>query len=240
MTKRLYLDDCYLKEFDAIVTEVVQDRFIVLNQTAFYPNMGGQPNDTGTLKRSDGRVFSVISVSKTSDAVRHEISESGLVPGDRIHGTIDWNRRYSHMRMHTAAHVLARTLYDRTGAFTSGNQLGSDRSRIDFTLDDFDKDIIQDCISKANEIAAQALPITISSMAYDDAMMDNQFSAPSKHLMPNIPEVRVINIEGFDRQACGGTHLSNTNEIGWIEYVKADNKGKSNRRVYFTLTSISK
>ncbi len=232
MKQALYLDDCYLKEFTAKVKSVKDDKFVVLDQTAFYPNMGGQPYDTGRLVR-DGEEFPVVFVGKFSGEISHEVSKPGLKTGDTVKGIIDWERRYALMKYHTAAHVLAREIHNEAGAFTSGNQLGLDRSRIDFTLDDFDREKIPGWIEEANEIIAKKLPVEIGTISYDDAQNDDNFSKPSKHLMPNLPELRVINIKGFDKQACGGTHLKNIGEIGRIEFVKAENKGKNNRRIYF-------
>lgn len=234
MKPALYLDDCYLKEFTATVKSVKDDKFVVLDQTAFYPNMGGQPYDTGKLIR-DGDEFPVVFVGKFSGEISHEVSKPGLKQGDKVKGMIDWERRYTLMKYHTAAHVLARVIYNEAGAFTSGNQLGLDRSRIDFTLENFDREKIPGWIDKANEIIARNIPVEIEIISYEDAQKDDDFSRPSKHLMPKLPRLRVINIKGFDKGACGGTHLKNIGEIGKIEFVKAENKGKHNRRIYFRI-----
>lgn len=109
MTEALYFLDCYLKEFDATVEKVAENKFVVLDRTAFYPESGGQPNDTGKLIReSDGAEFDVLYAGKFEGEISHEVAPSdknasaGLNAGDKVKGIIDWDRRYRHMRMHTA------------------------------------------------------------------------------------------------------------------------------------------
>ena len=232
--KEKYLEDCYKKEFEAVVESVKDDKYVVLNKTYFYPNAGGQPNDEGVLLR-DGEEFPVVFVGKFNGEISHEVSKPGLKEGDKVIGNIDWNRRYILMKMHTAAHVLSRVLYDETGANTSGNQLGVDRSRIDFTLDDFDKDKIIECIDKANDIIAKGGKVEKSFMAREDALKIEGFAAPSPHLMQDFETLRVVDIKDVDSQPCGGTHLDDIKEIGKLVFIKAENKGKNNRRIYYGL-----
>ncbi len=232
----LYHDDCYTKEFDATVEDVKDGRFIVLDDTAFYPSSGGQPNDTGKIiRKSDGKEFPVVYVGKFDGNVSHEVAESGLQKGDKIHGVIDWDRRYILMRMHTAAHVLSRVIHEESGANTSGNQLGVEKSRIDFTLDDFDRDAITGWIDKANDIIKKGMKVEKIFMKKEDAMKLEGFAGPSPHLMQDLDVLRVVKIGDIDSQPCGGTHLDDIKEIGEIVFVKAQNKGKSNRRIYYSL-----
>ena len=232
--KALYLDDCYLKEFDATVESVKDDKYIVLNQTAFYPNAGGQPYDTGKFVRiSDNNEFPVVYAAKFGDLISHEVSEPGLKTGDKIKGIIDWDRRYMFMRMHTAAHVLSRVIHEQAGANTSGNQLGLDQSRIDFTLDNLDRDAIAGWIDKANELIAKKTPVEIKEITREEAQ--KVLEGPSKHLMADMDVLRLVDIKGVDQQTCGGTHLKNIGEIGKIEFVKVKNKGANNRRIYYTV-----
>ncbi|MFW6383393.1 MAG: alanyl-tRNA editing protein [Nanoarchaeota archaeon] len=235
MSKELYLQDCYLTEFEAEVIEVREDKYIVLDKTAFYPDSGGQPYDTGKLVRvSDEKEFKVV-YCKKDDEILHEIDSPGLKTGDKVKGEIEWGRRYLLMRMHTAAHVLSRVLYDETGANTSGNQLGLDKSRIDFTLENYDKEKIKECIDKANEIIEKSLPVEKKFMDKEGAEKIPGFAEPSPHLVQDQKTLRIVDIKKTDTQPCGGTHVDNIEEVGKIEFVKAENKGKSNRRVYYTL-----
>lgn len=232
------MEDNYLKEFDAVVESVKDDKFIVLSQTAFYPNAGGQPYDTGIMKTDDGREYEVVFVGKFDGKISHEVDNKGNPPlkeHDKVHCIIDWDRRYKLMRMHTAAHILSRALHQFTGAVTSGNQLGTDKSRIDFTLENFDREKIMECINKTNDIIAKKIPVKKSFMTRDEAFKLPGFAKVSPHLVQEFDELRVVSIEGVDSQPCGGTHLDNIGEIGKVEFIKAENKGKNNRRVYYTV-----
>ena len=139
---------------DATVTEVNQDKFVVLDKTAFYPNSGGQPHDTGFMKR-DGEEFRVIYAGKFSGQISHQVEQPGLKVGDKVSCSIDWPRRYLFMRYHTAAHVISAVIHKETGAEITGNQIGEDRTRIDFALDEFDRDKLKEYEKKANEIIAE-------------------------------------------------------------------------------------
>lgn len=229
-----YVEDCYLKEFDTTVKKA-NEKFIVLADTIFYPNSGGQPHDEGTITTESGEEYNVVYVGKFSGEISHEVDRPGLRSGEKVHAKINWDRRYTLMRMHTAAHVLSRVLYDEVGAHTSGNQLGLDRSRIDFTLDKFNREKIPGWIEKSNEFIAKGAKVVKSEMLKEQAMNIPGFAGPSPHLMMEFKTLRVVNIENVDAQPCGGTHLDDINEIGRIVFVKAENKGRSHRRIYYTL-----
>ncbi|MCG7849286.1 MAG: alanyl-tRNA editing protein [ANME-2 cluster archaeon] len=228
----LYLKDCYLKESEATVESVKDDTFVVLDRTIFYPNSGGQPHDTGKFVK-DGEEFSVVYAGKFGDTISHEVSKPGLTLGDKIITLIDWDRRYLFMKYHTASHILAATIHTETGAQISGNQIGEDKTRVDFSLEDFDRELIQSYETKVNEIIDQKLPISINIMPRDEAFQIPSVVKLKDAFPPDIHEIRVISIPGVDQQACGGTHVANTGEIPHIEIFKAENKGKNNRRVYF-------
>nr|QNO44536.1 alanyl-tRNA editing protein AlaX-M [Methanosarcinales archaeon ANME-2c ERB4]QNO49663.1 alanyl-tRNA editing protein AlaX-M [Methanosarcinales archaeon ANME-2c ERB4]QNO50104.1 alanyl-tRNA editing protein AlaX-M [Methanosarcinales archaeon ANME-2c ERB4] len=229
----LYLNDCYLKEFEATVVNVIDDRFAILDRTAFYPDAGGQPNDTGVLVR-DGSEYPVVYVQKTDDRVSHEIADPGLIVGDQVTGRIDWGRRYLFMRSHTACHVLSAVINKETGALITGNRIGEARTRVDFSLDAFDRQQIKSFEEKTNEIIDQGIPVEIKILPAKEALKTPSI-VKLKMDLPEMEEIRIIDIVGFDAQACGGTHVRNTGEIGQIEVVKAENKGKNNRRIYFRL-----
>ncbi len=229
-----YLLDCYLNELDTNVKQA-NDKYIVLEDTIFYPNSGGQPHDEGSLTTEEGEEYKVVYVGKFSGEISHEVDKPGLKKGDRVHAKIDWDRRYRLMKMHTAAHVLSRVLYDEVGANTSGNQLGLDRSRIDFTLEKFDREKIPGWIEKSNKYIAEGAKVVKSEMPKEEAFKLPGFAGPSPHLMIDLEALRVVNIEDVDAQPCGGTHLDDISEIGRIIFVKAENKGKNNRRIYYTI-----
>ena len=233
----LYLLDCYLKEFEASVESVKDDKYVVLDKTVFYPNAGGQPYDTGKLIRlSDNEEFSVVYVAKFGDMISHEVDKPGLKPGDRVRGVIDWERRYRHMRMHTAAHVIANVIEQEAGAKITGNQLGLEKSRIDFSLENFDREKFSEYEKKANEIIKQGHKVNLSILPREEAEEKlSRMTTLAKGFPEDIKDVRLVEIEGFTIEACGGTHVRDTSEIKGIKIIKLENKGKNNRRMYYTL-----
>ncbi len=232
----LYLQDPYLREFAATVKEVNSGKFIVLDRTAFYPSSGGQPHDTGYIVRqSDNQEFSVLYTGKFSGQVSHEVSMEGLNPGDSVACRLDWDRRHVLMRMHTAAHVLSAVIFNSTGALITGNQLSPDKSRIDFSLEEFDRSALGGWVEEANSLVRKDLPVLVSELPREEAEREPGLARLSKGLPPAIRTIRIVEISGLDRQADGGTHVKSLAEIGTIKFLGAENKGKARRRIYFTL-----
>jgi Ser-tRNA(Ala) deacylase AlaX len=232
----IYMDDMELKEWDATVTSVSQDKFVVLDKSAFYPNSGGVEWDTGTIIRdSDNQEFNVVFAGKFSGHISHEINPPGLKEGDKVHCKLDWDRRYLLMRYHTAAHVLSGMFNKETGAKITGNQITPEKGRIDFALEEFDRELIDACIRKSNELIEQDLPVEVYYKPKEEALKDPNMVKLANAMPPDVKNIRVVDIKGFDYQADGGCHVKSLKEVGKIEFLKADNKGKSNRRVYFKL-----
>jgi misacylated tRNA(Ala) deacylase len=237
MTKALYLEDSYMREFEAKIVSVERGKFIVLNQTAFYPKSGGQPNDIGILVRKiDGMVFKVVFVGKFSGEISHELESDGsmLNVGDLVVGKINWERRYAHMRMHTAAHILAEALYRNCSSLTTGNQLGAEESRIDSNFV-YSPDLVEKTFKDANAAIQQDLAVTSEVMTRDEAEKLPKMTKLAKGLPSEIKEVRVLKVGDYDMQADCGTHVKSTKEIGKIEFVRYNSKGKDNKRIYFKL-----
>lgn len=234
MVEVLYLDDSYLKEFDAEVVSVENDKFVVLDRTAFYPNSGGQPFDEGVMIKN-GEEFKVVFVGKFSGNISHEVDSGGLKVGDKVHCVIDWERRYRLMRMHTSAHIVSTLIHERTGALITGNQLGLDKTRIDFNLENFDRDAFDSYLEEANEIIERKLEVSISYMPRNEVLKIPSMVKLAGAFPPNVETLRIVSIGDFDTQADGGTHVRNTSEVGELELVKLENKGATNRRIYYTL-----
>ena len=240
-TKALYLEDSYLKEWEAEVVEISGEnekagKFIILDQTAFYPNGGGQPYDTGKIVRlSDNSEFQVVYTGKFEGKISHEVDKEGLKNGDKIKCFLNWERRYKLMRMHTAAHILSPIINKQTDALITGNQLDVEKSRVDFDLENFDKEAFKDYIKSANDIISWNLPITSCYVSSDQLANDKSLCKLAKGLPPDLKEIRIIDIQSFDKQADGGTHVKSTGEVGKIVFLDAENKGAKRRRVYFTL-----
>lgn len=232
--KALYIDDSYLKEFTATVKSVKDGKFVVLDNTAFYPDSGGQAYDTGKMVK-DGEEFNVVFVGKFSGDISHEVDKPGLNEGDNVNCVLDWNRRYMLMRMHTAAHIVSGVFSKEGGAKITGNQLNTDKSRIDFSLENFDREKIDEFIKKSNELVEKDIPVETYYKSREEVEKDPEMVKLAMGLPPGIKELRIVDIKGFDAQPDGGTHVKSTKEVGIIKFLKADNKGKSNRRVYYTL-----
>jgi len=234
LTRALYLEDSYLKECDATVVSVTNGKYVVLDQTIFYPKGGGQPWDTGKMIRN-GEVFNVVYVGKFSGEISHEVDHAGLKPGDKVHCVLDWERRYRLMRSHTAAHVFASLVCNGTGALVTGNELGLDKIRFDFSLEGLNRELILKYVEKANELFKKDIPVRTYWLPREEALKIPGVIKMAKALPPNIPKLRIVEIVGVDKQADGGTHVKNLKEVGQIEFLKAVNKGKKNKRVYFRI-----
>lgn len=234
MESALYMNDSYIKEFEATVESVKDGKFVILDKTAFYPQGGGQPFDTGVMT-ANGEEYPVIYAGKFSGTISHEVSKPGLKAGDKVSGRIDWGRRYRLMRMHTAAHIIDAVLYNESGALCTGNQLGTDKSRIDFSLDVLDRDKIQQYIDMANEWVSKSVDVKIYYLPREEALKIPGVVKLAAVMPPEVKELRIVEIPGIDLQADGGTQVKNTSEIGKISLVSVENKGKNNRRMYYAL-----
>ncbi len=238
MTELLYFKDCYLKEFEANV-ESVEGNKIELDKTAFYPEAGGQLTDLGEIFY-EGKSIKVTMVRKEGSRVIHELEkpaeEIGIKQGCTIKASIDWNRRYTFMRYHTACHVLSAVITrEEPSVDITGNQIALDKTRMDFSLENFDKEKIKHYEEEANKEIAKALPVKIEFLEREEAFKIPGLVKLRKLLPESLKIIRVVTIEGLDQQACGGTHLRNISEIKGIEITGTENKGKSNRRIYFKL-----
>ncbi len=231
----LYLKDCYQKEFETQVISITDGKYVVLKETLFYPNSGGQPNDTGILLTESGQIFKIVFVAKVGDNISHEIDHEGLNIGDKVKGIVDWDRRYKHMRYHTASHVLSGIIHKLTNAEITGNQINLDKTRVDFDLENFDREQINKFEIETNRIISENKDVVTKFLTRDEAFQIPAIVKLKKAFPEDIKTIRVVEIVGFDSQACGGTHINNTSEIKGIKMIKAENKGKNNRRVYFEL-----
>lgn len=231
MTEELFREDSYLKSCAATVM-AVDERGVQFDQTVFYPVGGGQPGDTGALVLSNGSKIAVTGTFKDRETGEHihALEDGVAVPavGDVVTAEIDWDRRYKLMRMHSALHLLCATI---EGGVTGG-QIGEEKSRLDFDLQDtnLDKEAIT---AHLNELVEQAQPMSHRWIT-DEEMAANEDLVRTMSVKPpsNAGRVRLMEIAGgVDLQPCGGTHVANTSEIGELRVGKIENKGKHNRRV---------
>ncbi|MCP4762797.1 MAG: alanyl-tRNA editing protein [archaeon] len=236
MTKTLYLDDMNQREFEAVIISVKDGKYVVLDQTAFYPKSGGVDGDLGNLvRKSDGIEFNVIFTGKFKGEISHEVDKEGLRKGDKVHGKIDWERRYELMRYHTAAHVLSGAFFKEGKVKVTGNNIEIGQGRIDFNFPDFERSLIENYVSRSNKVIEENLSVVSYYVSRDELEKDKDLVKLAMGLPKNIENVRIVDIEGFDKQPDGGCHVTSLAEIGKIEITKIKNKGKNNRRLYFTL-----
>lgn len=235
MTQTIFLEDCYAKEVDAEVVSAEGNK-AELDRTVFCYEGGGQPSDTGKMINSgSGEEYAVADVKKESGTIIHYLDKPGLKKSDRVHCTVDWDRRHKLMRYHTAAHILSAIVNKRTGALITGNQISTDQARFDFDLENFDREKIVDYVKEANDAIRRSIPVKMYFLPREEAMKITGVVKLANALPPQVSQLRIVEIGNVDTQADGGTHVGNTSEIGAIEIIKMDNKGKSNRRIYFRL-----
>ncbi|VVB57852.1 Alanyl-tRNA editing protein AlaX-M [Candidatus Anstonella stagnisolia] len=234
MANTFYLEDSYAKSCDAKVEKLISPVEVVLSQNLFYPRGGGQPTDTGKIMKNK-ETFIVSEVSKKDGEIICKVDKAGLTAGDSVTCELNWERRYRLMRSHTAAHILSTVMQKETGALITGNQLDVDKTRFDFSLENFDRTLMDSMVQKANFEIAKNANVKIYSLPREEAMKIEGIVKLASALPPAISILRIVEIEGIDTQADGGTHVKNTSEIGKLELVKMENKGAQNRRIYFKL-----
>jgi misacylated tRNA(Ala) deacylase len=232
MVEELFRQDAYLKEADAVVT-AVEDRGVRLDRSIFYPTGGGQPGDTGVLRWDGGEAKVVDSIKADGGDVLHVLATDAPRPsvGTAIHTAIDWDRRYRHMRMHTALHVMSAVIKGNV----TGGQVGADKSRLDFNLEG-EVPTKEWVTEEINKLLAADRPV-VAQWITDEELIARPELVKTMSVRPPMGagSVRLLSIDGVDLQACGGTHVAQTAEIGRVECVKIENKGKMNRRFIISL-----
>jgi misacylated tRNA(Ala) deacylase len=232
MVEELFRQDSYLKQADATVT-AVEERGVRLDRTIFYPTGGGQPGDTGVLRWEGGEAHIADSVKADGGDVLHVLAPDAPRPavGTKVQCELDWERRYRHMRMHTALHVMSAVIKGNV----TGGQVAADKSRLDFNLEGEvpSKEWVTEEI---NKLLATDRPVTPQWIT-DEEMAARPELVKTMSVRPPSGQgrVRLLSIDGVDLQACGGTHVARTAEIGRVECTKVENKGKMNRRFIITL-----
>ncbi|QLG29270.1 alanyl-tRNA editing protein [Halorarum halophilum] len=237
MTEQLYLADSTVRGFEATVERALDDR-VVLDRTHFYPTGGGQPNDTGTLRFDDGET-TVTDVAK-KDTVYHHVDGPVPAEGATVTGEIDWDRRYAHMRYHTAQHLLSAVLLEEFDAPTVGNQLYADRARLDASHPKFSETDLADVEARLNELVDDDLPVRHYTMDREVAEAELDTERTRIDLLPSsISELRIVEVgdesDPFDRTACAGTHVAGTDEVGEVTVTGRTTQGSETERVEFTL-----
>ncbi len=232
MTRKLYWEQPYSSEFTGKVLSVEGPR-VVLDQTLFYPRGGGVSSDIGTLES-----MKVLETAKDGDRIIHTLESPPLFGvGDTVAGRIDWERRHHLMRMHTAGHLLSALFYSRAKCLITGNQIDVDRSRMDFNLEEFDRSQIERFVNEANVLIGKDALVKTYFLEREEALKVPELVKLAEAAPPAEAQLRIVEIEGIDRQADGGLHVARLNEIGQIRLLKLENKGKTNRRLYYEVAA---
>jgi len=237
MTKLLYQADSYLQTFSAKIIAVDhENQGVVLDQTTFYPGGGGQPADFGTLTVGE-QTFQVKRVKRVGGEFVHQL-EGDLLPeaGSQVQGQIDWEHRYKLMRTHTAMHILCGVIFRDYGASVTGGNMEPLKGRMDFEFETMQRELVDEINVNINTEVAHARPVSWRELPREEAFQIPDLIRTKINLLPEgIKTVRVVEIEGLDLQADGGTHVRNTSEVGRIRVVDYKSKGKINKRIYVEL-----
>ena len=234
MQERFYQDPYQTR----LATTVLRhdDTGLVLADTLCYPQGGGQPGDSATLTLADGRTLAVVDTrrDKATRDIVHQCAPDAprLAPGDAVTLELDWTRRYRHMRLHTCLHLLAAVV----GAGVTGGNIGDGSARLDFALDEgqqLDKDGIEAGLARliAADLAVSVEMTSGARLAAEPELVKTLSVQPPLDL----PEIRLIRVDGVDLQPCGGTHVRRSGEIGRVAVSKIESKGARNKRVVVAL-----
>ena len=234
MTELLYQTDSALREFEALVAEVVSDG-VVLDRTAFYPGGGGQPCDAGWIE-VEGERWEVRKVGRKEGRVVHYLDREPPPVGASVVGSLDWERRYALMRTHTAMHILCGVIWRDYGASVTGGKMDLLRGRMDFEFERMQRELVGEIEEKINVEVAAARPVRVRILPREEAFQIPDLIRTKINLLPpHIAQVRVVEIEGLDLQADGGTHVANTTEVGPLRIVDYKSKGRINKRLVVEL-----
>lgn len=236
-TKPLYLYDSYLWEFEAKILQVRENQ-VILDQTAFHPLTGSVASDLGYLMKGNMKYeVAEVEINKETKEIAHtlEAAAADLNQGDVLKGMLNWERRYRLMRLHTAAHLIAAIMYSDYYALITGGQVDPAHAKLDFNLPKTDREIFEAAVEKTNEEASKGVSLKIYFLAREEALKMPGIVKLAEKMPPQEKELRIVEIAGIDIQADGGPHVKNTNEIDEICLLKIENKGKNQRRIYFTV-----
>jgi misacylated tRNA(Ala) deacylase len=245
---RLYLQDSYCFETDAIVT-AVQGQALAFDKTCFYPGGGGQPPDKGSIRLGNGETLEISSVHADPDEIIWHISQALPPPnllGRAVRLILDKDRRLALMRYHTVLHVLNTIVLRDYQGWITGVQIGAEYSRIDFKLENFSAALCADLEQKVNTVLEGNHALRAYAIPEDEFQKRADLLRTLDVKPPVYPYghpshgwVRVVEIEGFDAQACGGTHVHATAEVGRFSIFRTENKGSINKRLYVRLEQVS-
>ncbi len=235
MTEELFLKDAYLREFEARVVKL-DGREVILDRTIFYPGGGGQPPDKGTLGIGPIQAL-VVDARREGGQVLHVLDKAIPDTVQSLKGELDWERRHAHMRYHTALHVLSGVIWRNFDAKVTGGQMRTGRARMDFSFPgEWTVDVVGEIEHLTNEALSEERPVEVYELPREEALKNPDLIRTQVNLVPErVKTIRIVEIEGIDTQADGGTHVANTGEVGRLEITGHKSKGRQNKRIEFVL-----
>ncbi|HKZ75881.1 MAG TPA: alanyl-tRNA editing protein [Actinomycetota bacterium] len=234
MTEEICATDAYARTCDATVIAAGEDA-VVLDRTVCYARSGGQPGDTGVL-RWDGGETRVVDTVKQGGTLRHLIGGTPPPVGASVTAEIDWDRRHALMRTHTALHALSGIVWRGYGAKVTGGNMEPGVARMDFELESISVEFGREVEERLNAALAEDHPVRVSFVPRAEALADPDLIRTKVNLIPeHVDPIRVIDIEGLDKQADGGTHVRSTAEVGRVRVAKTESKGKGFKRMRIEL-----
>lgn len=234
MTEELCAVDAYLRSCEAVVVAASEEG-AVLDRTVFYARGGGQPGDTGLLRWAGGEAR-VLDTVRRAGEVLHVIEGAVPGPGTPVLAEIDWDRRYLLMRTHTALHALSGIVFRDHGAKVTGGNMEPGLARMDFELEGISRDFGREVEARLNAVLAEDRPVRVSFLPRAEALADPDLIRTKVNLIPeHVDPIRVIDIEGLDRQADGGTHVRSTGEVGPVRITGTESKGRGFKRMRIEL-----
>lgn len=236
-TKKYYYTEPYARDFEAEIVDIAPEGLaIAFDQSGFFPGGGGQPCDLGWLT-IEGEDYTVTEVYSQNDIIWHKVDRA--IPTDfkgrGVNARLDWERRYGHMRYHSALHVLNGVAYTQYGALVTGAQVYGDRARVDFTMEDLAPAKVELLEQQSNLAISKAMPMFQLEVTAEEAANMPELVRTLTAMPPQTSKIRVMEIQGLDRQFCGGTHVSNISEVGTLKIAGTRSKGKLNKRIEIVL-----
>jgi misacylated tRNA(Ala) deacylase len=237
MIESLYLTDAYMQSFEATVTAHAEEG-VILDRSAFYPGGGGQPSDAGTLTAGE-ETWTISRIKRVKGQPVHVIDGDFPSVGTVVTGQLDWDRRYSLMRTHTAFHILCGVVWRDYRASVTGGNMDPLKGRMDFEFETMRHDLVADIEEAVNREVEAARDVRSQILPRDEAFQIPDLIRTKINLLPEgIKEVRTIELVGLDLQADGGTHVANTREVGRIRVTDYKSKGRINKRIYIELDEM--
>jgi misacylated tRNA(Ala) deacylase len=234
MSEEIAARDAYARSVEAVVVEV-RPGGVVLNRTVFYPRGGGQPGDTGWL-RWEGGSARVVDTVRADGLPVHVVEDEPPPVGTPVRAEIDWDRRYLLMRTHTALHALSGIIWRDYGAKVTGGNMEPGAARMDFELESMSGELGRAVEERLNAELTAGRQVRVEFLPRAEALADPDLIRTKVNLIPEtVDPIRVVTIDGLDRQADGGTHVRSTLEVGTVRVVGTESKGRAFKRMRIEL-----